>query len=66
VQGIGKSSIIENKPDVAFINLRFPSDILVNIQISWLAPVKMRNTVIVGSEKMVVFDDTSVIEKLKF
>ncbi|MFA5032938.1 MAG: Gfo/Idh/MocA family oxidoreductase [bacterium] len=65
VQGIGKSSIIENKPDVAFINLRFPSDILVNIQISWLAPIKMRNTVIVGSEKMVVFDDTSVIEKVK-
>lgn len=65
LQGVGKCSIIKNKPDVAFITLKFPSDVLVNIHVSWLAPVKMRNIVIVGSEKMLVFDDTSVLEKIK-
>lgn len=65
LQGVGKCSIIKDKPDVAFITLRFPSDILVNIHVSWLAPVKIRNTVIVGSEKMLVFDDTSILEKVK-
>jgi predicted dehydrogenase len=40
-------------------------DILVNIQVSWLAPSKLRNTVIVGSEKMIVYDDTEQSQKLK-
>ena len=44
-------------PDVVFINLQFPSGILANVEFSWLAPSKLRRTVLVGSEKMVVYDD---------
>lgn len=65
VQAIGKSSIIKDNPDIAFITLKFPSDVLVNVQVSWLAPSKLRNTVIVGSKKMVVYEDTEPSQKIK-
>ncbi|MBI4722644.1 MAG: Gfo/Idh/MocA family oxidoreductase [Candidatus Stahlbacteria bacterium] len=65
VQAVGKGSVIKDTPDIAFITFRFPSDILVNIQVSWLAPSKLRNTVIVGSQKMVIYDDTDPSQKIK-
>jgi predicted dehydrogenase len=46
-------------PDVAFINLEFPSGAIAHVELSWLAPSKLRRTTIVGSQKMVVYDDTS-------
>ncbi|RJQ18379.1 MAG: gfo/Idh/MocA family oxidoreductase [Nitrospiraceae bacterium] len=61
----GKGFIREDIPDVAFINMKFPSGILANIHISWLSPIKLRKTVIVGSKKMLVFDDTQPVEKIK-
>src|SRR5206468_12347760 len=42
-----------------FINLQFPSGTIANVEISWLAPSKLRRTTVVGSRKMVVYDDTS-------
>jgi hypothetical protein len=45
--------------DVAFLNMRYPSDRHAHIHASWLDPVKTRRAVIVGSEKMVLYDDTS-------
>ena len=59
VSAVGRDSIVPDVPDVAFVNLRFPSGALVNLEMSWLAPSKLRRTVIVGSKKMVVYDDTS-------
>ena len=46
-------------PDVAFIQLEYASGVVANVELSWLAPSKLRRTTIVGSEKMVVYDDTS-------
>jgi predicted dehydrogenase len=57
VSAIGRDSIVEGVPDVAFLTLRFPSGILVNLEMSWLAPSKLRRTVLVGSERMVVYED---------
>ncbi len=51
--------------DVASIHYRFPSGFLANIEISWLAPRKLRRTVLVGSKSMVVYDDTNFDEKVK-
>lgn len=59
VSAIGRDSIVEGTPDVAFATLSFPSGLLANVELSWLAPSKLRRTVLVGSEKMVVYDDTS-------
>jgi predicted dehydrogenase len=46
-------------PDVAFINMQFPSQTIAHVEHSWLSPSKLRRTTIVGSSKMVVYDDTS-------
>jgi predicted dehydrogenase len=43
--------------DVAFMNIQYPNDILVNIHVSWLDPHKVRRITVVGSDKMVVYDD---------
>ncbi|MBC8488135.1 MAG: Gfo/Idh/MocA family oxidoreductase [Bacteroidetes bacterium] len=43
--------------DVVFMNITYPNNVMVNIHVSWLDPHKMRRMTIVGSEKMVVYDD---------
>jgi predicted dehydrogenase len=59
VSALSRSCVIPNMPDVAFINLEFPSGTIAHVELSWLAPSKLRRTTIVGSRKMVVYDDTS-------
>jgi predicted dehydrogenase len=43
--------------EVAYMTLYFPSGILANIRVSWLDPVKQRRITVVGSRKMLVYDD---------
>jgi predicted dehydrogenase len=59
VSAVGRDSIVPGTPDVAFVNLAFADGMLANIELSWLAPSKLRRTVIVGNEKMVVYEDGS-------
>jgi predicted dehydrogenase len=59
VSAIGRASVVRGVTDIAFIDLSFPSGTVAHVELSWLAPSKLRRTVIVGSEKMVVYDDTS-------
>jgi predicted dehydrogenase len=59
VRATGRDSIVSGIPDVAFVNLAYGSGIVANVELSWLAPSKLRRTVIVGSKKMVVYDDGS-------
>jgi predicted dehydrogenase len=59
VRAIGRDSVVPGIHDVAFVTMRFPSGMVANVELSWLAPGKLRRTVIVGSEKMVVYDDGS-------
>lgn len=62
---VAKDFILNGIPDVAFIQLVYPEDLIVNIQVGWLAPAKVRNVVIVGSRKMVMYDDTDPYMKVK-
>jgi predicted dehydrogenase len=57
VRAVGRDSIVKGIADVAFITMNFPSGIVVNVELSWLAPSKLRRTVVVGSERMVIYDD---------
>jgi predicted dehydrogenase len=59
VGAVGRDSVVKGIPDVAFIDLGFGSGALAHIELSWLAPSKLRRTVVVGSQKMVVYDDSS-------
>ena len=56
---LSRACIVPGTPDVAFINLDYPSGTIAHAELSWLAPSKLRRTAIVGSRKMVVYDDTS-------
>jgi predicted dehydrogenase len=51
--------------DVAFINLQFASGTKASLQVSWLSPSKLRQTTIVGSQKMLIYDDTNAMERVK-
>jgi protoporphyrinogen oxidase/predicted dehydrogenase len=59
VSAVSRSCLLPAVPDVAFINLRYPSGAVAHVELSWLAPGKLRRTAIVGSKKMIVYDDTS-------
>ena len=65
VSARGRSFLGEALEDVAFLTLEFPSGILAQVQISWLAPSKLRRTSVVGRERMVVYDDLEPVEKVK-
>jgi predicted dehydrogenase len=57
IRAIGRDSIVHGIADVAFVALTFPSGVVANVELSWLAPSKLRRTVVVGSDKMAVYDD---------
>jgi predicted dehydrogenase len=59
VSALSKGFVLPTTPDVAFINLEYESGTIAHVELSWLAPSKLRRTAIVGSQKMVVYDDTS-------
>jgi predicted dehydrogenase len=45
--------------DVVFLNLVYPAKIIANVHVSWLDPQKVRKMTVVGSRKMVVYDDVA-------
>jgi predicted dehydrogenase len=51
--------------DVVFMTLHFPKRKLAHIHLSWLDPHKIRRTTLVGSRKMVVFDDMEPTDKVR-
>jgi predicted dehydrogenase len=65
VSAIGQSYIRPGIEDVAFLLLRYPQSALANIHVSWLNPNKIRSTTVVGSKKMLVYDDVSSLEKIR-
>jgi predicted dehydrogenase len=59
VSAVSRSCVVEGTADVAFIDLEYASGTIAHVEIAWLAPSKLRRTAVVGSEKMLVYDDTS-------
>jgi predicted dehydrogenase len=55
----GYSYVQPSIEDVVFMTLDFPADVGANVHISWLDPLKVRRMTVVGSEKMIVYDDVS-------
>lgn len=65
VRASGADCIMEGKHDLAYIYLQFPNNVVAHMHISWLDPRKVRRITIVGSQKMVVYDDIEPLEKIK-
>jgi predicted dehydrogenase len=51
--------------DVSYVTVRFPSNLIAHFHLNWLAPVKVRMTLIGGSKKMIVYNDMETSEKVK-
>lgn len=65
VSARGGMYLNEHIEDVVFITLTFPQKILAHIHVSWLDPAKVRQMTIVGSQKMVVYDDVDAEARLR-
>ena len=64
VSATGAAYINDGVQDTVFANLHFPSGRVANIHVSWLDPHKVRKFTIVGTRKMLVFDDMEATEKI--
>ncbi|MBN2291659.1 MAG: Gfo/Idh/MocA family oxidoreductase [Pirellulales bacterium] len=65
VSASGASFLQNGIEDVVFANLHFPDGRIAQIHVSWLDPHKARKMVVVGSKKMMVFDDMHPSEKIR-
>ena len=60
----GECYVRPDVEDVVFGYLKFPSGVIAHLHLSWLDPHKMRRLTVVGSKKMVVFDDMETDRKV--
>jgi predicted dehydrogenase len=65
VAATGISHVPGQPENVAYITLFFSSAQIAHVHVNWLTPVKVRHTLIGGSEKMILYDDLEPSEKLK-
>lgn len=61
----GQSHYRKGVEDVALLTLHFARETIAFVHVSWLDPNKIRRTTIVGSRKMLVYDDTAPQEKIR-
>lgn len=65
VSATGTKLLGNAREDVGFITLGYRNNIIGNIHVSWADPNKVRELVVVGSNKRIVFDDTQSLERVK-
>jgi predicted dehydrogenase len=65
VSATGISHVPGQPENVAYITLFFASAQIAHVHVNWLTPVKVRHTLIGGSEKMILYDDLEPSEKIK-
>jgi len=58
-------SHLNGQPDVAYMTVYFPDNVIAHISVNWLSPVKLRTTLIGGERKMLVWNDLEADEKIK-
>ncbi len=61
----GKANVTKGIEDVTNMTIDFPNGGIATIQSSWLDPNKVRDMIIVGSKRMIVYNDTEPLEKIK-
>lgn len=65
VSATGRSVFQEGVHETAFLTLRFEGGTQANVQLSWLAPRKVRQMVVVGSRRMVQYEDTAADDSVR-
>lgn len=65
VQTVGVAHYSDKIENIAYMTLRFNQGMIAHFHFNWLAPVKIRMTLIGGSKKMIIYNDMEPSEKLK-
>jgi len=65
VAATGKAHSENNLENIAFITVNYASNFIAHINISWVSPVKIRNVLIGGTKKMLVYNDLEPTEKVR-
>jgi predicted dehydrogenase len=65
VQAIGVCYGSEKLESIAYLHVGYPSGFFMHLHVNWVSPVKIRQMLIAGSEKMIVFDDLEPSEKVR-
>jgi predicted dehydrogenase len=65
VSATGMSHVGGEPENIAYLTLFFPDSLIAHVHVNWLAPVKVRRTLIGGARKMIVYDDIEPSEKVK-
>jgi predicted dehydrogenase len=65
VSATGISHVPGEPENIAYLTLFFENNLIAHINVNWLAPVKVRRTLIGGSQRMIVYDDLEPSEKVK-
>jgi predicted dehydrogenase len=65
VSATGLSHVSGGPENIAYLTIFFDGPLIAHIHVNWLAPVKLRRTLIGASRKMIVYDDFEQVEKVK-
>jgi predicted dehydrogenase len=65
VSAIGACHVGNGLEDIAYLTLQYENNLIAHFHVNWLAPVKIRKTLIGGTRSMIVYDDTDPSEKIK-
>jgi predicted dehydrogenase len=65
VTASGASHVDESNESIAYLTFQYPAGLIAHCHVNWLAPVKTRLTTVCGRERMLLYEDTEPIEKVK-
>jgi predicted dehydrogenase len=65
IAATGMAHVPGQPENLAYLTCYFQNNLIAHFHVNWLAPVKVRQTLIGGSQKMIVYDDIEMSEKIK-
>ncbi len=65
VSARGSRCVQDDVHDVAYVELLFETGVSAHVHVSWLDPAKVRRITVVGDQKMAVYNDVSLVEKIR-
>ena len=65
LSALGSCHIEPGIENIAYMVMKFPDDFIAHFHFNWLAPVKIRRTLIAGARKMILYDDIEPTEKVR-
>ena len=65
VSALGSCHIEPGIENIAYLVMKFADDFIAHFHFNWLAPVKIRRTLIAGARKMIIYDDIEATEKVR-